>query len=233
MVAGEAVQCLKKWLVERGEYEELYEEVFLSDSVFTAVERGLRLLKYRALAAGVPCGKATSVGNCVNNVLDFMSTHHYWEVNGIDSFVHSSILSKKAMGMVTRGIVAEYDLPVRRHPWHPRHASPLFRSVALNEVRALAAVNTQFLQLAVAAQAPALRRSFDLPVPMALLHARPAVSINQWMDIAHTPQHAVTWPSTNDYPQVEYWMPVDLIRPSGWFPLDRRSNARANLCSVM
>ena len=60
-------------------------------------------------------GKATSVGNC-NNILHLMSTPHFWEINGIDSFVRSSILTKKSMGMVTRGINAEYDLPVDGTP---------------------------------------------------------------------------------------------------------------------
>ena len=82
----------------------------------TGLEQGPKLLKHRVLAAGVASGKAVSVGNRVNNALDLMAAQRVWEIKGIDTFVRSSVVAKKSMSMVTRGINAEYDLPLRRHP---------------------------------------------------------------------------------------------------------------------
>ena len=56
MVVGDAVNSLKRWLVENNDWEEPYyvfsAEVFLSGAVFSVVEQGLKLLKHRVLAAG-------------------------------------------------------------------------------------------------------------------------------------------------------------------------------------
>ena len=165
MVTGETAASLRRWLVDADDWEELFYvfsvEVFLSTTVYAAVEQGLRFLRYRASAAEwhAPV-QGSPVARSARRVLDYLSTQRVWKVTDIDSYVHCTILSKKSLGLVTGGIRCEYNLPLTRHPWYPRQACVSFRSLSWREVQILAVVNVRSLRLVVAAQHPALRRAY-------------------------------------------------------------------------
>ena len=113
-------------------------DVFLSVSVYAAIEQGLKLLRHRvALAERKSPLKGRLVGRAVTRTLDLLATPQVWRVVRVDSYVHSCVLTRRSVGLVTRGVHCEHDWPLQRHPWYPRNACMSFRSIDWMEVKKL------------------------------------------------------------------------------------------------